>query len=76
MALMSQDELCVREVAARMGVPYRSLYYYLQLDRADDERGVSRPRPCRFPEQYLVCKMLDQETRERIMQPHHWAKRP
>lgn len=68
MALMAQEEISVVEVAQRMGVSFQSLYRYLHMEHAE-----LRARPHRFTEQYLVLKMLDQDTRERIMQPHHWA---
>mgnify|MGYP006188372035 CR=1 FL=1 len=69
MALLLQEAISIKELAERIGVPPRRISNYLIKAHANS----TKDGPCRYPEQYLVGKMLDQETRDRIFRiPLPW----
>lgn len=61
-ALMVQEDVCVRELAARLGVPRRSLHRYLGMERIESGRSLS----LLYPQQFLAELMLCPETRSRL----------
>lgn len=70
LTLMLQEGVGVIELSKMMGVDSQRIFRYIRLAVTGMHTKSAMTR--RYPEQYLVEKMLDPEHRERLIRLHAW----
>lgn len=70
LTIMLRERLTPSGVAKRMGVDTRRIQRYIRRDVKGT--GTHKAMTGRYPEQYLIELMLDEEDRIRLLKQHVW----
>lgn len=72
-ALMVQERASAVKLAKMMGVDIQRIRRYIHLEVTGGHSRTAMVH--RYPEQYLVERMLDPDTRTRLLRLHVWTRK-